>query len=450
MKSKIIILNIIIILMSIMVGATWQETLESEFDIVETFDDYYDWAGKANKNCVSYTKDPSSQPRYSISSNTHIQDTVSNLFRKHCYYDRTTTQSKPLAIANHGNQYSIKNKSLRINWCGNNGSGNNEISGIKPFFGVQDDETGGYDDLHIFFMMYFPSDRFISETENDGSRDVGHIREGDQKLYSNSGKWVAINQGFVNEDEFLNEKVVTNACRWGWNEIHFHLKQLGPSNNNEKRVTLGTAETFGNVKIGQKDVTPYLDKLIGVEINVRQESSYQSGDGIAIVDFYVKEGENYVKNNVLNYENLNFKLPADNGKGCYNDVINEGLEIDENRLNNWKFNRINLDSNWRVQNSGDIYYSCGNYYNQNGNFERILECQWYVDDFILDQNEIASKYFNILLDGSENISDCIHEADLEPCDGVISKDELKDYIIEFLNGDVGIKNLFEAINIWKS
>jgi len=39
---------------------------------------------------------------------------------------------------------------------------------------------------------------------------------------------------------------------------------------------------------------------------------------------------------------------------------------------------------------------------------------------------------------------------LEPCDGVISKDELKDYIIEFLNGDVGIKNLFEAINIWKS
>jgi pectate lyase len=45
--------------------------------------------------------------------------------------------------------------------------------------------------------------------------------------------------------------------------------------------------------------------------------------------------------------------------------------------------------------------------------------------------------------------DCIHEADLEPCDGTINNYELQSFISGWLEGLESISDLIEAINIWK-
>jgi len=45
--------------------------------------------------------------------------------------------------------------------------------------------------------------------------------------------------------------------------------------------------------------------------------------------------------------------------------------------------------------------------------------------------------------------DCIHDAEFEPCDGVIDIDELIDYVQLWLDGDVTIGDLIEAIKVWK-
>jgi len=49
-------------------------------------------------------------------------------------------------------------------------------------------------------------------------------------------------------------------------------------------------------------------------------------------------------------------------------------------------------------------------------------------------------------------SDCgqAHDADINPCDGSISVNELADYIYEWKLGNVEIDDLIEAIVMWKT
>ena len=45
--------------------------------------------------------------------------------------------------------------------------------------------------------------------------------------------------------------------------------------------------------------------------------------------------------------------------------------------------------------------------------------------------------------------DCIHEAEIEPCDGVVSFSEIENYMNRWLNGEITIDQLLDGINKWK-
>jgi len=45
--------------------------------------------------------------------------------------------------------------------------------------------------------------------------------------------------------------------------------------------------------------------------------------------------------------------------------------------------------------------------------------------------------------------ECAHDAESEPCDGVIDINELNIYILQWLEGEIEIYNLIEAIKVWK-
>jgi hypothetical protein len=365
----------------------WQTTLKYEFPIVETFDHYHDWVGEAlNNQCANYISNPNTQPQHAI------LDQVSDYIRSHCYYDRTSTAQRPEAIYNYGTK-GVTGKSLRLNWPGNGGAGNQEMSSVKFYFG-DGTETSGYNELYIFFSMWMSKDRFPTGVENytSSGRGDAYIKEGETPLYTNSGKWVAVNMGYANEKQWSDDKIETNPCRWGWNEIHFHTRINGGIPKISMRA-FGSA-THSGVVVGDVDITPYLDKRIWVELYLKRESKPNGTDGAVRVKFFIpNETTTPTEVTVLNISEIN--LISDYGvEGCSKDQ--PGIPL--SRVNNMKFNRLSFESNQRVNagtGHGDVYWAGGNKYNSVGQKIGEMQCDWYVDDLIININPIAETYFNL-------------------------------------------------------
>jgi len=84
-------------------------------------------------------------------------------------------------------------------------------------------------------------------------------------------------------------------------------------------------------------------------------------------------------------------------------------------------------------------------------WEEARELDTEVDDSVLDDDSDGytniEEYLHYL--GGYKESDCIHLADLDPCDGEISISELMLYINRWLRGRITSEYLMEAIAVWK-
>jgi hypothetical protein len=350
------------------IASDWQDILEPEFDIVDTFNHYNDWVGEAANNSCG-----PSNIRYTAGGSP-------NLYQSHCYWDRTApADSRPNVIDDFPNDKVVEGKGMRINWLGN-GDGNQEIGSIKSYIG-DGSWTSGYDSIYIFFSMYMPSDRFVTRTTSASSRDaIGNIKEGENQLWLNSGKWVCVSMGFVDEAAWGPSASSEHDCRWGWSEVHFHLKNEGSPRY--PVVTLGSGGTYFSTISGHVDISSFLNRKIWVELYLKRETSIGKSDGEAKVTFYDENGQSTV---VLDASGVSLHDPD---SACVNTT---GVSLSQG--DQMKFNRLNFESNWRVADSGDKYYVCGSYYDSSGNKVRDLSCEWYMDDLIIDDQPVGEKYF---------------------------------------------------------
>lgn len=155
MKKLILIISILLI-SSTSFGA-WQDTLESNFDKVSTFDDLQDWHGTA----TDYVYDQAQMPKK--------LDGSASMWHMYSNWDTPKTDW----IRNHGAGLAFSgSKSLCINYnCLYDGDPPEETLGYGPsrigtFFGDGVTGKSGYKKVHIFFMLYIPSTFYPRTADN--------------------------------------------------------------------------------------------------------------------------------------------------------------------------------------------------------------------------------------------------------------------------------------------
>ena len=485
MISKRGFLHVLILVLFIFqisnVFATWQETLEEQFDIVDTFDDIEDWSGG-----TGYHHDIETMPK-KVDGSASIWHYYTN--------DNTAVDDW---IKNHGEEYTWRQtgKSLCINY-------NNFVGGIDgygpsrlgTYFGDGVTGKSGYEKINFFYMIKFHEGFFnYVEDSDDEFEYIGVVKFFDIcSGFSNSGLW-----GIQEENNLVCD---------GSNGINCGPAPSGGSCKKEYGLNFHIFNVAGGGLSYAKQIyfkdgpTIALDK----DSCYSYERSEQTGgkDSDRFIDGENGRIDGFYKNN----EWFGVEVVLDigtvdtyNGRLDFYIYNSSGTEVGhifrENILEKAHFdhyyNKIVLGGN---------RFGAG-YHEDAGDSD---ENRWYADDFIIDNERIAPTYFALLndepiclngqtkdcstglngicesgnatcvnekwseceqnifssteicgndidedCDGADLGCECVHEAELEPCDGVISKDELKDYIVGFINGDVGIKKLIEAINIWKN
>jgi hypothetical protein len=359
------------------VNSDWQSTLESHFDVVETFDNYQDWIpGKT-----------SSLPQY-------IEGGTSRNITSVAYWDSVIPVEDRAKVITRYPGKSVRNsKAIRFNWMGD-GVGNSEASTMHYYFG-NGTEVSGYNDFYIFGMIYVPSDKFPTEVNNErdpGSNRYGfNVRDGEQALYMISAKMIEVSMGFVGGYDWSDDHIRTSSCRWGWSEVHFMLiMQKGPSDDWRKVTQLSHTDSGGFIaERGVVNVDNWLDRPFYYEIHLHKESAIGQADGSVVVTFYNADGTGETE--VLRAENIMLLDPNPSCKRT-SGIANE-------RANRMKFNWINFESNWRVKNPDtgqDSYLRCGSHKTAAGVVDRPLHCSSYYDDLIINDTRIAPTYFRLL------------------------------------------------------
>lgn len=405
MKMKSIIIVIIcFVYVNLSYALSWQEILEQNFDIADTFDHYDNWTGNAlDGKGIWYLDNSAAAPVYTDGTG------ASPYWRGHAYYKRSGG-TRPVVIGDHGSEKQVGTKGCRLSYGGQGTEvTNGEIGGLKTYFGTGS-ETSGYSDVYIFFRMYMSATAIPTYNYNDTTHSTacfdyvdGLTRPcyvaGKDYAVCDSWKWVAVNMGFINEKQFMNEAIVDNPCRWGLNEIHFHIKG-GATQNYERRIRLSVAATDFVSKYGDIDISPWFDKLIGVEIHLKRESGKKTGDGQASVWFYDTDG---TSTKVFDAPGINLVEDENDysGSSCWG---KHGSTITQAKANNLKFNRINFEANKRVKGAKGTdgnNYAGGVIKNSSGTIIGDMETDWYIDDFIVDNNRIGPVYYSILPDSSQ-------------------------------------------------
>lgn len=358
--------------------ATWQETLEQNFNFVDTFNHYDDWL---------VLDQASDLPVYTIGGghSPYMGDTPIVV-----YNDSTITPAlRPLVIDDRDSYKSVdSSKSVRLNWAGN-GEGQQEAAGFKWYFG-DGTEDGGIKDLYVFFATRMPSDLLVTDValsqDTANSMHGADKKDGDTLLQQVSAKFVAISMGFVSPDSWSDDIIDTSDCRWGWSENHLFLSWV----NYSGVPVVRSANPDGTSYNGDVSVLPWLDKLIYVQIHIKREAVVGGSDGSINVKFFDADGSN--ETTMLDQTGISLLLT---------DGACEGSSgVTEARANTMGYDRLSFYGNHRVDASpiggaSDVYYRCGDYYDTNGDYVRPLDCSVYVDDIIAAPAEIATTYFSL-------------------------------------------------------
>lgn len=352
---------------------SWQKFLGTHFDIVETFDSYEDWTVEAkNDRCGK------GMPG-------------SNLFKRVCAWNRKQGlcgKPRPVAITDHGKSKRVTGKSFRLSHAGN-GNRCGEANGVLVFFGKKGDQDSGYMELFLFFRAYLPATLFptyhwddINHTKycmDDNSKSkpvVCHVK-GKDYAYTDSWKWIAFSLGFSNAGTFgqnIRASGGSGNCRYGIDEIHSHIKCM---KRDKYHLTIGL------MKVGRSkgNLIPYLGKLCAFEFRLKRETSINSKNGEAQIWIYDEDGN---CEEILNRKGINFIDPK---ARCLRE--NPGVDV-----TNMKFNRLQIEGNKRVPKHRN--FSCGNVYDHQGNITGEMECEWYLDDFIINDKRVGLRYFKLL------------------------------------------------------
>jgi len=332
-------------------SATWQEILESQFDIVETFDQLQDWSGEPDTGGM--ITDPEEMPKKLDNSSSIWQS-----------YASGPGSWKAQWIGDHGAEYNWRSeKSL----CMNYGTLYCEMDD-EPLKGYGPDRLGtyfgdgtpqsGYRDIYVFFMMKIREGWFWNKPPpND-----------DEFSFPPAVKIFDINSGF------------TGIAMWGNTACASNVQtEYGTSFSIWNISAYGT-EVFlrEGLSVDEYDSVNECYKYYKVRDGNKQEdtnleNSYNNGEwfGVEIHLNLGSIGEPDGDMEVWTYDENGAQIG-------FEDELNVTMQT----LLNYNYNRFAFGGNYQCTDPSQLGI--------------ITETRFYIDDFIVDDQRIGPSYFALL------------------------------------------------------
>lgn len=334
-------------------GGTWQETLQSNFDIVETFDDIADWSGS-----TGYHWDSASMPKK--------YDNRSSIWT---YYTADNAAVEPW-IKDHGAyKWGSSGKSLCINY--NDYSGG--IAGYGPsrlgtYFGDNVTGKSGYKKIYLFMMVKFGPGFFKQNA------DKTFVTVGTLKMFDICSGFTAINYWGTPAEHALTNGTPQVNTEYGVDDTVFNIYGGGLTwanrlfyQENAFKANL-TVDGWGYTAVPEGSGRPLTD-------------STKTAD---ITDFYLQDRwfGLEIASDIGTPNNPDGSIDV----WIYNDLGNEVghfIATNYNKLVYFDhyYNKVVLGGN-RI---------CTGY----GACPAGQDNRWYVDDFIINNSRIGLKYFSL-------------------------------------------------------
>jgi|SRR3989339_1623630 len=333
----------------------WQEVLESQFDIVETFDDLQDWKGTKGSPAAGNIFDLSDMPK-KLDGSPSIWNYYS------CWTDVAPPQNW---IGSFGSQYTWSGTKSA---CIDIGGLNYGPSRLGTYWG-NNNPSNGYDDVYIFHMAKIPRNEWptcigtlITANENcggaagdcDGQNLCGYYTPGDPYQYIDSWKFGTLNMGCADVE----------CDQYGTGAVYsrFHIIPHIKSHSGAVRIRIESNDADGAGRIGEwanrdyyiaGDTSPA--KWVGVEFHFRNTKEGDTKYNYTDVWMYDSDGTAY--------------LVMDNWKREF---------VSQNESDKW--NLFDFGGN------NSATYEWG----------ATMESPYYVDDFIVNGSRIGPSYFSLL------------------------------------------------------
>lgn len=375
-KAKIIIFFAVATFLSLNYSVvhceTFQEKLEKNgFDIVETFDNLQDWVGAKRGG---YSMDPADLPKT-------LDGGQSNWTSYSCF-NPTDPPEGWSWIGNHGEGFSYSSqKSLCVRYNVPHGTGPDRMAMIV-YPKEQENVTPayrGYKVIHVFFMVRFHPGFFQGTPAQDEPK----------YLYCPVMKFLDITPGFRDSNNWGTVEEQQTACDqeqirniYGIQGTLFNI-QVDSSLKNQYVKEL---HSIGMYRGEPENCYYYSNPTENVMYDALVATLNKGGVGVSAEDEWVGM-EFILDTGDKDTANGSTEIRVYNQRG-----IMTASQKFENQLNlsffQHKYNKIEFGGN-RFDNQ---YQACSN------------ENRFYIDDVIVDESDIADKYFSLLPPGvAENL-----------------------------------------------
>ena len=257
--TKVLVFTFMLFACGAAFGQDWQNTLENEFDLVETFNNIADWDGSGDDSSRGYGD------VNTVSNSSKMPDYLGGGDTQWKYYSlwSGSTQPDSLWIGNHGasNVWNPKNeenpKSLRLD-LGDSGLGPSRLARD-----LRDGGNNGYTDMRVFYMFNMPSDYF-------------------PETWSAYNKLAVINRGCEGDSCSASYGGANYSPNW-----NYHYTFEGPGSSGVRlRCLISGGHGYGESYF---DFRPHVGDWLGIEFRARVNTTNKT----AIIDawLYDKNGE---------------------------------------------------------------------------------------------------------------------------------------------------------------
>ncbi len=355
---------------SLALSQTWQEILERQFDIVETFDQLQDWRGRVIRG---YDYDKNNMPKKLDGS-----DSMWDLYD---YWSFAATETD--WIKDHGPDkvWRGTGKSLMLDLSQNAAAPRKGPSRFGLYFGSSQDgvadayatsgtKDSGYTDFYYFYMVKFPSNHFPRDASG-------------QFVYYGYYKFNTYDCGFINASTPFNP-----AARVEYGPSHIlNTWKTGSSYNYEMILSYGL-----RVNSVTDDTTLLYESYPSVD-------NGNAGSSI----------KRYIDNN----EWFGIEVHQTTGTPGNHDALIEVWLYDQDGT----ARKVMTKTDGWVIEAGQTYAYNKFFFGGNQDFasEEGLDLTYVVDDFIIDDQRIGPTYFQLLSGNTVRTLDVI---DTQPSPGI--------------------------------
>ena len=301
----------------------------------------------------------------------------------YAFNDNISVANRLMFIANHGidkngipNQLGTKSMTL-------GGSGSGSPNSFKTYFGNGSSDSG-YNEIYMFYRVKIQKTAFPTRIIDIYNKIVGYDSS-EQYFSLNSWKFINVGSGFMGvnspcTDSWCHNTYSDSENWYALNQFHSNYA-FPPTIKMIVDYIASIKPPYSKINYFATPNSMIYDEWIGIEIHHKLENPAGAYNGIAEMIIYDKNGNPLT---ILQNNSVNFR-PAGADTHKINSVYLDGNKRIQVKDNSYDLNN-NLINCGAPGISCDLYYIC----------DSTMDCNYYIDDFIINDKPIGQTYFQLL------------------------------------------------------